>query len=82
LVAISEENKVEGVAIVNLQVDSELFRSSFEIEDYINFESHNPNEHFALEFIFLTPFFQNKGRFFLKVSNLHFYFFKKYLKLF
>jgi hypothetical protein len=59
-----------GVALLDTQVDSEYLRTHYEIEDFVLFSEHQPDEHILLERMLLSPQFENKRRYFLKVLYL------------
>ncbi|KAF2981067.1 hypothetical protein EK904_002257 [Melospiza melodia maxima] len=59
-------DQVVGVAVTRDEMDTEYIRSHYNIEDFINFNDHQQEEHGHLFHFVLNPVFHHYAKYFLK----------------
>lgn len=60
------DNKIIAIANASLIVDTNEIKQNFEIEDFIFVDQHSSSDHAILNFLLISPYYENKRRFLLK----------------
>lgn len=64
---VEDNSQVAGVVVLDTEVNTEMLRRNYEVEDFVYFQEHQPNEHVLLILLVLNPSHEAKRRFVLKV---------------
>src|SRR5689334_2031917 len=63
------DSVIVGMAIADTNVNAEMLRSNFQLEDFVYWGDHLASQHAQLQQFFLHPIFNSKRRHFLKVRE-------------